>query len=135
MNRRVSTRKAAIELETITYTALGKVETHTDANGNKTTTTYDKRGLQTAQSAPEGANTSQVLDAMGDVVQSTDAQGRVTTTVYDARRRVTKTTNPANEATQCKPSINPALARGAGPEGRRRAYTASSPMFQGSSAS
>ncbi|PHR01351.1 MAG: hypothetical protein COB29_14745, partial [Sulfitobacter sp.] len=88
---------------TLTYTALGLVETTTAPDGVVSRTTRNAQGqiLSTIQDELGLAiSSSMTRNAVGDVATSTDPLGRVTTYTYDANRRVTRVDGSENRNTE-----------------------------------
>jgi len=88
---------------TLTYTALGLVETTTAPDGVVSRTTRNSFGqiLTTVQDELGLAIGSSVTrNAVGDVATSTDPLGRVTTYTYDANRRVTRVDGTENRSSE-----------------------------------
>ena len=83
--------------ETMTYTASGLLDLHTDALGHVTDFDYDEFGRLVKVTSAKGTadEITQTLgyDAIGNVSQATDANGHTTRFEYDSKRRLTKETD------------------------------------------
>jgi YD repeat-containing protein len=86
-NRRLTTTRASLTVETNQYDANGNRIFVADANGHKTGFEFDERNLLKAENRPLAAITRFVLDDMGDRIQRAHAEGRVTAWTHDLRRR------------------------------------------------
>ena len=98
-NRRLTTRRAGLTIETAEYDESGNRRFVTDANGHVTGFEYDERNLLTAENRPLAAITRHTLDDLGDVVQTVDPEGRAMAYAFDRRRRRVAETNGAGETT------------------------------------
>jgi RHS repeat-associated protein len=109
--RVITTQKAfgvigtQIDETTVSYNASGQVETFTDANGNKTTYSYDghDRLIKTAFPSPITDGVSSTTDyeetgydAVGNVVSRRKRDGRTFSFQYDALGRMTAKIVPDN---------------------------------------
>ena len=94
-NRRVKTTGPdGIVVETLTYNAQGKIETHTDALGAVTKYGYDAQGNQTSITDALGNITRHVYDSRGNRTATIDALGHTTHFEYDAGGRLIATILP-----------------------------------------
>ncbi|MBI4557406.1 MAG: RHS repeat protein [Candidatus Hydrogenedentes bacterium] len=83
-------------VESFTTTDRGDVISHTDANGNISTTAYNKRRQVTQVTAPGNIITTTAHDDAGNLASVTDARGNTATYTYSPTGKVlTKTLPPA----------------------------------------
>jgi RHS repeat-associated protein len=86
-------------ISALTYDALGKKRSSTDAEGNTTTWVYDTAGRLLSVDRPDGGLVSRTHDRSGKVLTETDANGNVKTFIYDAIGRKTEmTVSPSGES-------------------------------------
>jgi RHS repeat-associated protein len=81
--------------ESFVNSTLGDPASHTDANGNVTTFTYNNRRELTNSVAPTNIVTSLAYDPVGNVAATMDARANVTTNTWSATRHQLTTTLPA----------------------------------------
>jgi len=81
--------------ESFVNNALGDVISHTDANGNLTTFSYNNRRQMTNSVAPTNVVVTTAYDPVGNVASTTDARGNVTSNAWSATRHLLATTLPA----------------------------------------
>jgi RHS repeat-associated protein len=81
-------------IESLTYTASGRIQTRTDALGATTTYAYDREGNRTSITDALGHTTKHEYDVRGNRTASTDALGHTTRYEYDAGGRLTATILP-----------------------------------------
>ncbi|HET6725359.1 MAG TPA: SpvB/TcaC N-terminal domain-containing protein, partial [Gammaproteobacteria bacterium] len=77
-----------------TYYPFGDLYTVTDTKGNKTTLTYNDRGMKTSIDDPDMGHWTYAYDAAGELIQQTDAKGQIITQTYDALGRLKTRTEP-----------------------------------------
>jgi len=73
------------------FDGVGNVTSVTDADGNKTTYTYDKDNRQISMTDPLGNTETYTYDKVGNLISRTDRDGRITNNTYDYDNRLTKT--------------------------------------------
>jgi RHS repeat-associated protein len=81
--------------ESFANNSLGDVTSHTDANGNTTTYTYNKRRQLLVTTAPTNLVTTLGYDAVGNLQTNIDARGNVSTNSWSPTRKLLSTTLPA----------------------------------------
>ena len=84
--------------ESFVNDALGDVTSHTDANGNVTTFSYNNRRQVTNSVAPGNMTNSVAYDAVGNAISAKDARGFVTTNGWSVTRHLLSTTLPTTPA-------------------------------------
>ncbi|HEY2470684.1 MAG TPA: DUF2341 domain-containing protein, partial [Terracidiphilus sp.] len=82
----------------------GRLESVTDALGEKTTYAYDlTSNTTTITYPPDGSGNvgtaTMAYDTFGDLLKSTDALGHITTNTYDANRNLLTTSDPLSHTT------------------------------------
>lgn len=94
-NRRIRTiGPDGIVVEALTYNALGKIETRTDALGAVTTHGYNERGNRISITDALGYVTRHEYDDRGNRTATIDAHGHTTRYEYDAGNHLVATTLP-----------------------------------------
>ena len=81
------------------YDALGRLVKTTNAKGQQTSISYDKRGRKTAITDPVMGNWSYHYDGFDNLIRQTDAKGQITHSHYDLLNRKTRQTVTGGEAT------------------------------------
>jgi RHS repeat-associated protein len=81
-------------IESLTYTASGRIQTRTDALGATTTYAYDREGNRISVTDALGGVTQFEYDIRGNRTATTDALGHTTRYEYDAGGRLTATILP-----------------------------------------
>jgi RHS repeat-associated protein len=79
---------------TVTYDTSGRLQSVTDAVGNKTTYSYDLTNNTTTITAQDGGMTTLKYDSYGMVTSRTDPLMRTTTYTYDANHNLLSQTDP-----------------------------------------
>ena len=93
-NRVIETIDAEGDTNAVTWNAIGKKETETDALDRTTTWYYDAIGLLTNVTYPDTLFASYAYDAEGRRTNAVDRAGRATRSVYDSRGRLQVTVHP-----------------------------------------
>jgi RHS repeat-associated protein len=96
----VSTADADGVRTTATYDELRRTTSTTDGLGRTTRYGYDPQGNETSVTTPSGAQSRRTFDAVGQLVEEIDPVGATTRYDYDRAGRVTRITDPVGAQTR-----------------------------------